>query len=172
MTRETISLTLPDVSAFARALARDLGDTAPSHQSLLNVVARAGGYRNFQHLKAVAVDAPPAAPVDGRAVTRALERFDAAGRLTDWPARRKIRTLCLWALWAQVPPRVTFSEREISALFDELATFADAAQIRRSLIEEGLLTRTRDGAVYARVEAAPDPTAQTVIATVTRKRAA
>lgn len=172
MTRDVISLTLPDVSAFARALKSDLGEAAPPHQSLLNAIARAGGYRNFQHLKATQIGAEPIMAAEGRAVSRALARFDETGRLTSWSTKRKVRQHGLWALWAQVPPRHVFSEREISDLFDTMTTFRDAAQIRRSLIEDGLLERNRDGSRYIRLEARPDETALAVIRAVTRRRQA
>ncbi|WP_417247777.1 DUF2087 domain-containing protein [Celeribacter sp.] len=172
MTRDAISLTLPDVSAFARTLKADLGEAAPPHQSLLNAIARAGGYRNFQHLRAAQGPAETATPPEGRAVTRAMARFDAEGRMTSWSTKRKVRQLCLWALWAQLPPRRDFSEREISALFDTMTTFRDAAQIRRSLVEDGLLTRTRDGSVYSRCEVEPDVTAREVIRAVAARRKA
>lgn len=165
MTREVISLTLPDVSAFARQLRADLGADAPGHQSLMNAIARAGGYRNFQHLKATQADTP-AGPVDGRALSRALEWFDADGRMTNWPAKRKIRALCLWVIWAQIPPRTEFTERTISDHLNSLTTFRDAAQIRRSLVEDGVLRRNPDGSCYQRCEKSPDATAQALIRTI------
>lgn len=172
MTRDVISLTLPDVSAFARALKSELGDAAPPHQSVLNTIARAGGYRNFQHLKATQAGAAPIQAAEGRAVSRALSRFDETGRLTAWPTKRKVRQHGLWALWAQLPPRHVFSEREISDLFDTMTTFRDAAQIRRSLIEDGLLERNRDGSRYIRLEVRPDETALALIRAVMRRRQA
>ena len=170
MTRETLSLTLPDVSAFAKALRADLADAAPPHQTLLNAIARAGGYRNYQHLKATQEGTPPAEPVEGRAVTRAMARFDGQGRMSDWSTKRKVRQHCLWALWAQIPPRKTYSEREISDLFNDMTTFRDAAQIRRSLVEDRLLERTIDGSSYMRLEARPDATALAVIRAVKARR--
>lgn len=175
MTREAISLTLPDVSAFARALKSEFddgGDAAPGHQSLLNAIARAGGYRNFQHLKATQAGSDPVEPVEGRAVTRALARFNSEGLLESWSTKRKVRQHCLWALWAQVPSRTAFTERAISDLFDSMTAFRDPAQIRRSLIEDGLLERNRDGSRYVRLEAKPDATAQAVIREITRRRLA
>lgn len=172
MTRDAISLTLPDVSAFARALKSDIGEAAPPHQSLLNAIARAGGYRNFQHLRAAQGPSETPEPPEGRAVTRAMARFDDQGMMTSWSTKRKVRQHGLWALWAQIPPRTAYSEREISALFDTMTTFHDAAQIRRSLVEDGLLARNRDGSVYTRVEAAPDATAREVIRAVLARRKA
>ena len=173
MTREAIPMMVPDVNAFARRLRDELGktDASPGHQRLLNLVARAGGYRNFQQLKATHGAEVAEEPVDGRLVNKVLARFDDDGRLNGWSARRKIRQYCLWALWAQVPPRTDFSEREISDLFHTMMTFRDAAQIRRSLLEDRLLERERDGSRYRRVEARPDSTARAIIRTVTARRA-
>lgn len=174
MTRERISLTIPDVSAFARTLKsnfdEDLGEASPGHQTLLNAIARAGGYRNFQHLKATHGPADPVEPPETRALTRAMARFDEDGLLTDWPSKRKTRQHCLWALWAQVPPRKTMSEKEISALFDTMMCYRDAAQVRRSLVEDKLLIRNRDGSQYTRVEATPDATSREVIRAVKARR--
>ncbi len=167
MTRETISITLPDLSAFARGLRAEMGEGAPGHQRLLNMLARAGGYRNYQHLRAV--QQGPVAPVDGGAVSRALGWFDEAGRLTGWPAKRQVRQLCLWALWAQLPPG-RHDERAFSALLEPMMRFRDPAQIRRSLVEDGLVSRNRDGTGYQRQPARPDATAQAVIAGVMRRR--
>ena len=172
MTRDQLSLTLPDVSAFARSLRASLGEAAPSHQALLNLVARAGGFRNHQHLRAVQRGAPPVAPVDGEALRRALARFEAEGRLLSWSSRRKIRELCLWPIWAALPPRALLSERQIGAQIDALTVFRDAAQVRRSLIEDGRLTRKPDGSAYRRLERAPDPTALALIRAVAARRAA
>ena len=52
MPRETIPLSIDDLSRFARTLAGELGDAAPSHLSLMNMLARAAGFRNYQHLRA------------------------------------------------------------------------------------------------------------------------
>ena len=102
-------------------------------------------------------------------MTRALGWFDAQGRLTGWPAKRSVRQLCLWALWAQLPPG-RYDEREISALIEPMMAFRDPAQVRRSLVEDGQLKRNRDGTGYQRQPARPDATAQAVIAAVTRRR--
>lgn len=170
MNREPLSLTLPDVSTFARSLRAGLGDGAPSHQSLLNLIATAGGYRNHQHLRAVRLGAPPVEPVDGEALRRALARFDDQGRLLSWSTRRKIRALCLWPIWAALPPRTSMSERQVSAQIDALTVFRDAAQVRRSLVEDGRLSRKPDGSDYRRLERAPDATALALIRAVLARR--
>ena len=79
----------------------------------------------------------------------------------------------MWGLWAQLPARRNLSEREISALLDVLSPLKDAAQLRRTLIEARLVTRTRDGAAYTRIEAAPPPEAAMLLAELgSRKKAA
>jgi len=164
MARRPIALTIPDVGQFARTLRSGL-EIPVSHQSLLNVVARAAGFRNFQHLK-VECAPPETEPLDGRAVERALAWFDERGRLVGWPGRYKIQGLCLWAIWSQLPDRKTLDEREISSQIDDLCTFQDAAQIRRALVDMRLLTRTLDGAEYRRVGRRPGPNELAVIAAV------
>lgn len=51
MSRQFLPFFADDVSSFARALRRELSQSdqanaAPSHLTLLNMVARAGGYQN------------------------------------------------------------------------------------------------------------------------------
>lgn len=72
MARTALPLRLPDVAAFTRALGRTLHahhathGAPPGHQALLNVVARAAGWRSFQALKAQG--GSPIGPSDGPAV--------------------------------------------------------------------------------------------------------
>ncbi len=164
MTRQPIALVIPDMSAFARALRAEAPADDPGHQAWLNRIARAAGYRNFQHLSALRRGAEP--PADPARVARALRWFDAQGRFARWPARQAVRDLCLWAVWARLPPATEWHEREASALLDAATALNDAAQIRRSLVETGLLTRNRDGTGYRRIERRPPPEARALIAAV------
>lgn len=169
MTREAISLTIPDISAFAKALRREAGDDDTGHQAWLNRIARAAGYRNFQHLSATRKGAEP--PADARAVARALRWFDDRGRMTAWPSKTGVQKLCLWGLWARLPRGLSMTEREVSAAIDEWSTFGDAAIIRRTLVEMRLLDRTTDGSVYTRVERRPGPEARALIRALTQAAA-
>lgn len=164
MARRPIALTIPDVSQFAKTLRRAL-DAPIGHQTMLNAVARAAGFKNFQSLSASG-GLDEAEPIDRRAVERALAWFDARGRMTGWPSRHKVQRLCLWAIWAQLPDRRPLNEREVSLRIDALCAFRDAAQIRRGLIEIGLMTRSRDGACYRRVGQRPQATERAVMAAV------
>jgi hypothetical protein len=79
MSRTPLPLHVGDVCAFARSLGRQLADLerTPGHVELLNMLARASGHRNFQHLRATAGN--PADPADdGAAAAAALDRPDAA----------------------------------------------------------------------------------------------
>jgi hypothetical protein len=162
--RDPIPFSAPDLSALAKALRRELAsrDALPSHLDLLNMLARAAGRRNHQHLRAQALAGPAglgpsSAPVADDLVVKALRHFDGGGGLVRWPARTRLQHLCLWVPWSRIPRGRSFSEREISAHLDTLHHFGDAAILRRTLCALGLLTRTPDGRVYRRVEVAPSP---------------
>lgn len=167
MTRQPISLILEDVAGFARALRAQLPDDGSGHQTWLNRVARAAGYRNFQHLSALRKEAEP--PPNIARVERAFRRFDAQGRFAEWPARQGLRDLCLWAVWSRLPRGLKWTEREISSLIDSFTALKDAAQIRRSLVEMGLLKRNRDGSCYMRVERRPPMDARALISALGQK---
>lgn len=83
MPRTAIALPIPDLSDFARNLAREF-EEPPGHLTLLNKLARAAGFRNFQHLRASlksgeALTASPEPLADLTRVEAALRHFDAAG---------------------------------------------------------------------------------------------
>lgn len=176
MARDAISITIHDVSDFARALrlaaeeGAEPGGQPAGHQTWLNRVARAAGYRNFQHLSALRKGAEPDPAPDQKALTRALRYFDAEGLFLRWPSRTGVQHLCLWPVWAGLPRGLSMSEREVSARIDALTRFRDAAQIRRTLVEMGLMTRRIDGSDYRRVERPPTPEARALIAAVTERR--
>ena len=97
MPRQPIPLSIDDLARFARALAGELGDGAPSHQRLLHLLARTAGYRNHQELAADAgahgqLDPPVVteAAFDPKRVERALNHFDEHGMLI----RRRPETPC------------------------------------------------------------------------------
>ena len=86
MSRQILSLTIADLSAFAKSLREQLNtlDEKPSHVDMLNMLARSAGFRNYQHLKAVTEDAPKADPVDLTLVEKVSRHFDAEGVLMRW----------------------------------------------------------------------------------------
>lgn len=178
MSRQPLPFFADDVSTFARALKRELTApgqetaAAPSHLALLNMVARAGGFRNFQHFRAQAVarerlDHPQPEPVaeaaDYVAVGRIARYFDTAGRLVRWPGKHSHRILCLWVLWSRLEPRRVYGEAEINRALTAQHLFGDYALLRRDLCDEGLMTRTADGREYRRLEQGPPATARALI---------
>ena len=183
MPRTAIAFASADVSALARSLREQL--TAhrelPSHVQLLNMLAKANGYRNFQHLKAEAEAAPaaprspaslPPAPVDEARVARVAGHFGDDGTLLRWPSRTNHQELCLWVMWARYPAGTIMDERGISAWLNERHTFGDAALLRRTMVTMGLVTRTQDGREYRRVEQKPPPELSPLLARMDARRGA
>lgn len=94
MPRQELSVVVPDLSGFARALGRAVQaheaehGTLPTHNQWLHIVARALGHRNHQSLRAaalrvpVAADAAAVATVDdaGGSGTPPSSRGDAPGQ--------------------------------------------------------------------------------------------
>ena len=169
MTRTTLPYATTDVSALARHLSRELAsETNPSHLTLMNMLARGAGFRNFQHVRASAaagdkLDTPPSAPADHTKVAQARRYFDAVGTMTSWPAKTHLQHLCLWVLWSRLPRGQSLTEREISRLLDGWHLFGDAAILRRTLWEMKLISRTPDCQDYRRIEQPPPPEARALI---------
>lgn len=173
MSKDSLSLPVADLSAFTRALSRQFAPeappNAPSHLTLMNMLARAAGFRNLQHLRAAQTAGAKLAEVtrpevvDHTQVARALNQFDAGGILRQWPARRGVQILCLWALWARLPAGQSLTERQISAALNALHGFGDAAILRRDMVALGLIRRNADGTDYQRLESRPPPEARALI---------
>ena len=178
MTKTLLPLRADDLTTFTRALSRQLGPDGPSHLALMNMLARAAGFQNLQHLRAASAaqrrldshsEAPPA---DARQVERALHQFDALGRLRAWPARRAVQTLALWGLWSALPAGASLREREVNDRLQPEHLFGDPATLRRTMISCGLLTRQADGSDYRRVEREPPAEAKAVIRSLSARRSA
>lgn len=168
MPRTPMPLHVGDVSDFARTLRRQLDamQRTPGHVEMLNLLARAGGYRNIQHLRAhraaaEALSAPPPAanPADLILVRRLVRLFDDRGRLMRWPRKFTQRMICLWVMWARIPARTPLTEGEMNRLLEAHHLFGDHALLRRELVDHGLATRTPDGRSYTRRERTPPPEA-------------
>ncbi len=182
MSRIPVSYQVSDISALAKSLRRQWAgrEAAPSHVEMLNMLARASGHRNFQHLRAAHAGMAPAEGSTANSVVREVEReapiaidaariarvaahFDDRGRLMRWPGRRAHQILCLWALWARFPARATLTEKRVSAFLAERHQFEDAALLRREMVDGGLLQRNRDGSQYRRCECRPSAEAVALI---------
>ncbi len=164
MSRTSLPLHVGDVSAFAKSLRRSLDglETLPSHLEMLNLLAKAGGYRNFQHFKVQAeardlleAPSPPQPAVNYKLVHKLTRFFDTEGKLIRWPGKYSQRMLCLWVIWSRIPARTTYTEKEISALLHNLHLFSDHALLRRELVDNRMMERTPDGRQYKRLELRP-----------------
>ena len=155
-----------DVSALARSLKGQLAnhEAQPSHLELLNMLARANGYHNFQHYRAQLaareqLENRPAAQeperVDFVRIKRLLRMFDSDGKLERWPSKRSQQQLCLWVIWSKLPARKVLTEKEINVLLNDNHLFGDHPLLRRWLCDYGMVSRTRDGSEYRRVEKRP-----------------
>ena len=174
MSRTLLPFHSEDISALARSLKAQLAncESQPSHLELLNMLARANGYRNFQHYRAelAARDMlesrspePESEPVDLARVKRLLRMFDTEGKLVRWPSKRSQQELCLWVIWSKLPARQVFSEKEINTLLNNSHLFGDHPLLRRWLCDYGMMSRTRDGREYRRIEKRPSAEALELI---------
>lgn len=166
MARNAVALEIHDVSAFAQALRRALSreDGLPGHLGFLNGIARAAGFRNFQHLKATNTPEPaPAEPVSERRLAQVMRCFDGRGRMIRWPKKTSQQGLAMWVLWSHMPARREMDEPDVNAVIERWHTFGDRALLRRSLIDHGLATRRIDGRGYRRVEAEPPAEARVLL---------
>jgi hypothetical protein len=175
MPRTETPLHAPDISAFAKTLARELKtahDTLhrlPGHVELLNMLARASGHRNFQSLKArppapPSVPSTPATPASlSDTAQRALRQFDAQGRLTRWPIKYSVQRLMLWGLWMRFDGKRRYSEREVNEVLKAWHLFGDHCTLRRELVEMKMLERSDGGAEYRRLPRRPDAEAMALM---------
>lgn len=181
MSRTPIPFVAEDISALARTLASEIAghDGAPGHVEWLNILARAGGFANFQHFRAqhdaraeLETPPPPPASVDMARLGRILRYFDEAGRLIRWPGKASHRPDCLWVLWSRMPAGAVMHEREVNERLAAEHLFGDYALLRRELVDTGLMRRTQDGREYRRIEQAPPPEAVELIRLLGRRRRA
>ncbi|MFV1492965.1 DUF2087 domain-containing protein [Phaeobacter sp. JH18-32] len=176
MTRKPLPLQVDDLSHFSRALSRQLGEASPSHLTLMNMLARAAGFQNLQHQRAIQAAArrlakttmAPAA--DHRLIERTLGHFDDHGRLLRWPSKRAVQTLALFGLWSVFPADRALQEAQVNALLIGEHRFRDPATLRRTMISCGLLTRQRDGSDYRRIEQEPTAEAKALISRLAARR--
>ena len=178
MSREPVPLVVDDLSAFTKSLSHSLKTASepPSHLTLMNMLARSAGFRNVQHLKAAhaagkrLADTPEPKTIDHQLIERTLEQFDAQGRLSQWPAKRSIQDLSLWAFWARLPRGETLSERAVNDLLNEVHLFGDPAILRRSMVTLNMVTRDQACSQYQRIEQRPPANARALIGHLEQRR--
>jgi len=166
--RDEIPLHAADISTFAKSLGRELKRShdetqrLPGHVELLNMLARAAGFRNYQGLRVqrpaeAPAPLPAAAPDLSETAQRALRQFDVHGRLIRWPTRFAVQRLMLWGLWLRFDTSRRYHEREVNELLNAWHLFGDHCTLRRELVTMELLTRKPDGSEYRKVPRRPEP---------------
>jgi hypothetical protein len=172
MAKEATSLVVDDLSSFTRKLGQSLAARAaaksgpPSHVELLNLVARAAGFRNVQALKATPPEAPPARaalPLSDNA-RRTLIQFDREGRLVRWPTKFTIQRMAMWVLWTRFDAKRVYRERDVNAILKAANAFGDHVTLRRELVDHRLLARKSDCSEYRKVAARPDDEVRALLA--------
>ena len=93
-------------------------------------------------------------------LTHILRNFlDGNGKLTVFPAKRKMKLYCLFYLAQRLERERNYTEQEINNILLDWHTFADPATLRRELYDYGFFDRSRDGKVYRVAEKQPTPEA-------------
>ena len=89
---------------------------------------------------------------DARAAApSALHDFvDEHGRITRWSSKLKDQQAMLEYLATKFTPESSYNEKEVNELLRQWYLDADFVLVRRSMIDAGLLNRTKDGARYWR----------------------
>jgi len=110
--------------------------------------------------------APPAPTAPVELTTRArkaLQQFDATGRLAHWPLKRSVQRLVLWVLWTRFDGRRVYTEPEVNRVLKAWHTYGDHATLRRELIDHGLMSREDDCSAYRKLAVRPDAEALAVL---------
>jgi hypothetical protein len=153
----------------------------PGHVEMMNLLARGAGFRNLQALQAAATPkaaAPPpvaadawfdapaiaepetGAPAQVAALSahakKALEHFDAAGRLERWPQKLSVQRLAMWVLWTRFDARRVYTEREVNQILKGWHLYGDHVTLRRELINHQLMARKSDCSEYRKLAQEPD----------------
>lgn len=79
------------------------------------------------------------------------------GKLTAFPAKRKMKLYCLFYLAEKFEAGREYTEREINEVLCDWHTFADPATLRRELFDYHFLDRSRNGKIYTLAQQLPEP---------------
>lgn len=74
--------------------------------------------------------------------------LDREGKLTAFPAKRKMKIYCLFYLAQKFEAGRDYTEQEINNILMDWHSFADPATLRRELYDYRFLDRSRDGKIY------------------------
>lgn len=91
-------------------------------------------------------------------LTHILRNFlDGDGKLTAFPAKRKMKIYCLFYLAQKFEAEKDYTEQEINNVLLDWHTFADPATLRRELYDYHFFDRSRDEKVYHIADKQPTP---------------
>nr|WP_246490912.1 DUF2087 domain-containing protein [Chitinivorax tropicus] len=163
---------------MARALCRQLAThtSVPSHLEMLNMLAKAAGFQNFQSYRAQVLHQPEVIAANDHAVVlsanakKLISYLDESGRLVRWPNKYSIQQLGIWYLWTHFIPRRRYTEREVNEVLKRFNTFGDHVLLRRELVNTKLLWRTDNGAEYRKLPARPSDEVMAMIREIRRLR--
>lgn len=87
-----------------------------------------------------------------------LKNFlDEQGRLTSFPAKRKMKIVALFYLAGKFENDKVYSEMDINNILLDWHTFGDPATLRRELYDYRFLDRSADGRSYQKNPVQPKP---------------
>jgi hypothetical protein len=91
---------------------------------------------------------------------KAMQHFDAAGRLERWPLKFSVQRLAMWVLWTRFDARRVYTEAEVNHVLKGWHLYGDHATLRRELINHRLMARKSDCSEYRKLDARPDEEVQ------------
>lgn len=92
------------------------------------------------------------------ALKHILRNFlDINGKLTGFPAKRKMKIFALFYLAEKFEAGKNYTEREVNDVLLSWHTFADPATLRRELYDYRFLDRSQDGKAYRLGANPPSP---------------
>ena len=97
---------------------------------------------------------------------KALEHFDAAGRLVRWPLKLSVQRLAMWVLWTRFDARKVYTEAEVNQVLKAWHLYGDHATLRRELINHRLMARKSDCSEYRKLGVRPDAEVQALLQAV------
>ncbi len=81
--------------------------------------------------------------------------LDEKGRLTSLPSKYKKQLAAVWYIAGKLEAGRAYTQDTLGDALDVWHSFHDPATLRRSLVDLGLVERTRDGAEYRRADELP-----------------
>lgn len=81
--------------------------------------------------------------------------LDGEGKLTAFPAKRKMKIAALFYLSEKFEAGRDYSEREVNELLLQWHSFSDPATLRRELYDYRFLDRSIDGRTYRLADTQP-----------------